>query len=111
MLKMREQRRKAEDAKRIRGIVHENDKNNMLSHVQKEMGRLVHHDEQELLSKWEAWHWDVNKGGWPRSGAVRQGKTRRSGEHLSSQDVRQSLLGSVPTRDRKGTHQDRMGGD
>ena len=25
---------------------------------------LMHHDEQELLSVWEGWHWDDNKGGW-----------------------------------------------
>ena len=61
-LKMREQRRKAEDAKRIRGIVHEIDKNKRLSHVQNGMGKLVHHDEQ--LSIWEGKHWDDNKGGW-----------------------------------------------
>ena len=35
-----------------------------LSHVQNEMGRLMHHDEQELLSVWEGWHWNDNKGGW-----------------------------------------------
>ena len=40
-----EQKRKAE---RIRGTVDENDKNKRMSHVQDEMGRL-HHDEQELL--------------------------------------------------------------
>ena len=32
--------------------------------MQSEMGRLMHHDEQELLSVWEGWHWDDNKGGW-----------------------------------------------
>ena len=35
-----------------------------LSRVQSEMGKLMHHDEQELLSVWEGWHWDDNKGGW-----------------------------------------------
>ena len=25
--------------------------------------KLMHHDEQELLSLWEVWHWDDNKGG------------------------------------------------
>ena len=40
-LRMREQKRKAEDAKRIRGIVHENNKNKRLSHVQNEMGKLM----------------------------------------------------------------------
>ena len=45
-------------------MVHENDKSKRLSRVQNEMGRLVHHDEQELLSVWEGWHWDDNNGGW-----------------------------------------------
>ena len=63
-LKTREQKRKAEDAKRIRGIVHENNKNKRMSHVQNEIWKLVHHDEHELLSVWEGWHWDDNKGGW-----------------------------------------------
>ena len=40
-----EQKRKAE---RIRGTVHENDKNKRMSHVQDEMVRR-HHDEQELF--------------------------------------------------------------
>ena len=47
----REQKRKSEDAKGIRGVVHENNKNKRLSHVQN--GNLMHHDEQELLSVWE----------------------------------------------------------
>ena len=37
-------------------MVHENDKSKKLSHMQNEMGRLVHHDKQELLSVWEGWH-------------------------------------------------------
>ena len=53
-----------EDAKRICRIVHENDKSKGLSHVQNEMGRLMPHDEQELLSVWERWHSDDNKSGW-----------------------------------------------
>ena len=28
------------------------------------MGKHMHQDEQELLSAWERWHWDDNKGGW-----------------------------------------------
>ena len=48
----------AEEAKRIRGIVHENDKIKGTSHVQDEMGKLMHHDERGLLSLWEGWHWD-----------------------------------------------------
>ena len=50
--------------KKIRGIVHENDKNKRMSHVQNEMKKLTHHDEKELLSVWEGWHWDDNTGGW-----------------------------------------------
>ena len=63
-LEMREQKRKTEDAKRIRGAVHEKNKNKKLSRAQNEMGNLTHHDEQELLSVWEGRHWDDNKGGW-----------------------------------------------
>ena len=57
-LMMWERRKKSKDAKRIRGIVHENDRNNRTSLAHDEMGYLVHHDEQELLSLWEGWHWD-----------------------------------------------------
>ena len=54
-----------EYAKRIRRFVCEKkNKNKDLSHVQSEMGKLMHHDEQELLSVWEGWHWEDNKGGW-----------------------------------------------
>ena len=49
-LNMREQKKKAKDAKRIRGIVHEN---KGTIHVRDEMGELMHHDEQELLSLWK----------------------------------------------------------
>ena len=53
----------AEDAKRIRGIVHEKNKNKTVSHVQDETEKFVHHDEQKLLSVWERWHWDDIRGG------------------------------------------------
>ena len=43
-------------------MVHENDKSKRLSHMQNEMGRLMHYDEQELLSVWWGWHWDDNNG-------------------------------------------------
>ena len=49
-LRMREQKKRAKDARRIRGIVQYSDKNKGISHVQDEMGKLMHHDEQELLS-------------------------------------------------------------
>ena len=38
--------------KKIRGIVHDNNKKKRLSRVQNEMENLMHHDEQELLSLW-----------------------------------------------------------
>ena len=43
--------------------------------MQDEMGNLMHHDQQELLSLWEGWHWDDNQGAWvalTRSCAPRQ---------------------------------------
>ena len=33
-------------------------------HVRSEMVKLMHHDEQELPTVWEGWHWDDNNGGW-----------------------------------------------
>ena len=63
-LQTHEQKRRTEDAKRIRGRVHDNNKNKRLCRVQHDLGNLMHHDEQELLSLWEGWHWDDNKGGW-----------------------------------------------
>ena len=59
-----EEESKQRTQKTIRGIVLENGKNNGTSHVQDEMSKLMHHDEQELLSLWERWHWDDNQGGW-----------------------------------------------
>ena len=41
-LEMRERKRKVEDAKKIRGIVHEKDKSKASRRVQDEMGRLTH---------------------------------------------------------------------
>ena len=63
-LGMRERRKRAEDENIICSIVHENAENKGLSLVEAEIGRLMHQDEQELLSAWEGWHWDDNKGGW-----------------------------------------------
>ena len=60
----RERRKRAEDANKICGITRENAENRGLSLVEAEMGKLMHQDEQELLSAWEGWHWDDNKGGW-----------------------------------------------
>ena len=91
-LETREKKRKMEDAKRIRRIVHENNKNKQLSHVQSGMGGLVHHDGQELLSMWEGWHWDDNKGQWLDLELC--AKARR---HPSPQDVHTGLQRNVFT--------------
>ena len=63
-LETHEQQSMVEDAKRICRIVHENNRNRDLSRVQREMGKLMHHDEREPSSVWEGLHWDDNKGGW-----------------------------------------------
>ena len=33
-------------------------------HVQDEMRKLTHHDDQALLSLWQGWHWYDTEGGW-----------------------------------------------
>ena len=63
-LEKREKKRKVEDVQRIRRMFHENDKSKRRSHMHNKMGGLMYHDEQELLSVWEGWHWDDNEGGW-----------------------------------------------
>ena len=108
-LKTREQKRKAEDAKRIRGFVHDYNLNKRMSHVQNEIWKLVHHDEHEQLSVWEGCQWGDNKGGWldPEMCV----KARREEVHPSPQNVRECPQRGVPTLDGEGTCQDRMGGD
>ena len=76
-LETREKKRKVKDVQRIRRMVLENDKSKRLSHMQNEMGRLMHHDEQELLSVWEGWHWDDNNGGWLDPELCAKGDVRR----------------------------------
>ena len=93
---MREQKKKANDAKRTRGIVHESDKSKGTSHAEREMEKLMLHDEQELLSLWGK---DVN-GGWLDPELCAKAR-REEVEHIRE----------VSTRDGEGTHQNRMGGD
>ena len=71
-LETREHQRKVEDAERIRRIVHENDKNKGVGHVQDEMGRLMHHDEQELLSVGDGTGMTTKAGGLILTCAPRQ---------------------------------------
>ena len=55
---------KVSDAKRLRRIIHESDRSEKMYRVQNDMGKLMHHDVQALLSLWQVWHWDDAKGGW-----------------------------------------------
>ena len=95
-LEMREQRKRAEDANRICSIIN---------------GKLMHQDEQELLSVWEGWHWDDNKGVWLDSELCAKAR-REEVEYIR----RHKMYVRVPqrgvlTRNWKGAHQDRVGGD
>ena len=80
---MWEQRKKAKHARRMRGIVHENDKAKRSCQLRVEVGKLTHHDEQALLSLWQGWHWDDTKGGW-QSRRFRRGKSDGKGRGGSS---------------------------
>ena len=53
-----------ECTKRLRGIVHEAERSEGMDRVQTELGKLMGHDEQTLLSLWQGWRWDDAKGGW-----------------------------------------------
>ena len=97
-LETQEHQKKVEDAKRICRICHENDKSKSLSHVRNDMGRLMHHDELELLSVWEGWHWDDNKDGWRDPELCAQAR-REEVEYIRRHKMYEG-----------GTHQDRMGG-
>ena len=77
-VKTREQK-KAKDAKRTRGIVHENGKNKRTSQVQDEMRKLMHHVEQELFSLSEGvFGMTTEAVGWTPSCAPRQDVSRWS---------------------------------
>ena len=77
--------------------------------MQDEMGKLMHHHEQELLSLWEGWHWDDNTGGWLDPELCAKAR-REEGEYIRRHKMYTPKRG-VPTRDGEGTHQDRVGGD
>ena len=101
-LETHEQKKKTEDAKRIRGIVHDNNKNKRTSHVQDEMVKLMHHDEQELVSLWEGWHWDDKKGGQLDPELCDKATREKNGVLSSPQDVHESPRRGVPTRNGEG---------
>ena len=108
---MRERRKKAEDANRICSIVHENAENKGLSLVQSEMVRTHAQNEQELLSVWDGWHWDDNKGGW-LDPELRAKARREEVEYIRCHKMYMRVPREVCLRETgKGAHQDRMGGD
>ena len=110
-LEMREQRKRAEDANRIRSIIHENAENKGLNLVVAEMEKLMHQDEQELLSAWEGWHWDDNKGGWLDPELCAKAR-REEVEYIRRHKMYVRVPREVCLRETfKGAHQDRVGGD
>ena len=109
-LKTREQKKKAKGAKRIFGIVHENEKSKGTSHVQDEMEKLMYHDEQELLSLWEGWHWDDNKGGWLDLALCAKAR-REEVEYVRRHKMHTPVPREECLCETEGTHQDRMGED
>ena len=85
-----------------------NDKNRRMSHVQDEMGKLMHHHEQELLSVWEGSHLDDNKGGW--LDPERCAKARREAvEYIRRHKLHTSVPRKVCLRE-TGRHQSRQDG-
>ena len=93
-LKTREQMKEAKDAKRVRGIGHENKGE---GYVQV-MGKLMHRGEQELLSLWEGWNWMTTKaGGLTLSCAPRQDARRRS-TFVPTRSTRESQRRAVRAR-------------
>ena len=56
------------------------------------MGKLMHHDEQELLSVWEGCHWDDNKGGGRLDSELCAKARREEVEYIR----RHKILTSVP---------------
>ena len=71
----------------------------------------MHHDEQELLSVWERWHWDDNKGGWLDPEPCAKAR-REEVEYIRRHKMYVILPREVCfTRNWKGSHQERVGGD
>ena len=73
---MREQRKRTVNANRICSIINENAENKGLSLVEAEMVKLMHQDEQELLSAWDGNGTTTKAGGLTRSCLPRQGVKR-----------------------------------
>ena len=110
-LEMREQRKRAEDANRICSIIHENAENKGLGLVEAEMRKLMHQDEQELLSAREGWHWDDNKGRWLDLELCVKAR-REEVEYIRRHKMYVRVPREVCLRETgKAPHQDRVCGD
>ena len=108
-MKTREQKKKAEVAKRIHGIVHGNDKNKRTIHAQDEMGKRMHHDDQELFSIWRGGgvRMTTQAGGLTLSCAPRQ--RREYVEYIRRQNMYTRVPREVCLREREG-HPSRQDG-
>ena len=60
------------------------------SHAQNEMEKLMHHDKQDLLSMWEGWHWNDNKGRWRDPEPCATARREEVEVHPPKQDVHES---------------------
>ena len=108
---MRERKKRAEDENKMCSIVHENAEKKGLSLVEAEIGRLMHQDEQELLSAWEGWHWDDNKGGWLDPELCAQTRQEEV-EHIRRHKMHTRVPREVCSRETgKAPLQDGVGGD
>ena len=76
-LMTRERRKKAKDAQKIRGSVHENDQRKGTIHAHDEMAKLMRHEEQELVSLCGGGGLTTKAGGLTSSHARRKGPIKR----------------------------------
>ena len=96
---------------RKRRMVHESDKCKRRRHMRNEMGRPMHHDEQELLSVWEGWHLDDNRGGWldPELCAkARQEEVKYIRRHRVPSEVCLRKTGKAPIKSGRGSQESPM---
>ena len=82
-----------------------------LSHLPIAMGRPMRHDEQELVSVWEGWHCDDNKGGWLDPELCAKARLEQV-EYIRRHKMYSRICREVCLREAGGApSQDWMGGD
>ena len=100
-LMMREQRKKAKDAKRISSVVHDSDRKKGTSRARAEMVQRMRHDEQKLQT--------AQSVGRLASGPLQAGGLTST--TVVTTHVRESSQGNALARNTERVHQDRIGGD